>query len=124
MTLESISKDNELISPIIEGLQNIKAKNISLLNLRNLSHRCTDYFVICQGESNTQVSSLCTSVEKETDETLGERAIRKEGQRKGDWVLLDYGSVIVHIFLKEMRDHYDIESLWADAERLDLENLD
>jgi len=76
----------------------------------------TDYFVICHGNSNTQVQAIAQSVEKETQKTLGDSPWHIEGTRNAKWVLMDYVNVVVHIFDQEARGFYALEDLWADAE--------
>lgn len=80
----------------------------------------TDYFVICTGNSDPQVRAIEEEVEKRLREEFGLRPVGREGVRSRDWVLLDYGSVIVHIFQPDTREFYRLESLWKDAPRLDL----
>mgnify|MGYP002569220961 CR=1 FL=1 len=82
-----------------------------------------DYFVIATGNSNTQINALCGAVEKAMKEQAGEDPLRREGYRDGTWVLLDFSSVVVHIFNDEARKFYDLERLWRDAAELDLSEV-
>lgn len=113
---------DKLLEVVIEGLRNNKAKDIHILNLKNLENSVADYFVICHGTSRTHVSSTAGSVEKEVKETFGEHPWKKEGHTNGEWVLVDYSSIVVHVFQREARDFYNIEELWADAEVTILED--
>lgn len=113
---------DKLLEVVIEGLKNNKAKDIHILNLKNLENSISKYFVICHGTSRTHVASTANSVEKEVKDVLGEYAWKKEGYTNGEWVLVDYSSIVVHVFQREARDFYNIEELWADAELTVLED--
>ena len=82
-----------------------------------------DYFVIATGNSNTQINALCGAVEKAMKEQAGEDPLRREGYRDGTWVLLDFSSVVVHIFMDDARKFYDLERLWSDATPVDLTDV-
>lgn len=105
-----------LLKSVIKGIFEKKGHNVLKVDLRKLENRIADYFVICHGTSKTQVSSLCDSVEDVVRKDSGEKPFHIEGLENSFWVLLDYGNVIVHIFLDEYRNFYSLESLWADAE--------
>ena len=104
-----------LVASIIEGLHKKKGKDVVSLNLNKIETAVCKYFVICHGDSNTQVLALADSVEETVLETVGEKVWRKEGKNNATWVLLDYADVVVHIFQKSYRDFYKLEDLWADA---------
>jgi len=104
-----------LLESVIKGIFEKKGQNVLKIDLRKLENRITDYFVICQAPSGTQVSSICDSVEDTVRKDAGEKPIHVEGLDNCFWVLLDYGNVIVHVFLEEYRKFYSLESLWADA---------
>lgn len=93
-----------------------KAENVKILDLRGLS-AFTDYFVICSGASDRQVKSIADSVEHSL-EASGSQKIAAEGYADGRWILLDFGDIVVHVFLDALRDYYDLETLWADAPRV------
>jgi len=105
----------ELLDIIIKGIQEVKGENISVLDLRELPHTISDYFVVCDANSNTQVKAIARSIEKLTKELLNERPAHTEGKENSLWVLMDYTDIIVHIFYKETREKYRIEDLWGDA---------
>jgi len=105
-----------LVDAVVEGMQERKAKNITVLNLKDIENRVTDYFVICDADSNTHVNSIADSVEETVEKMTKERAYHTEGQQNGEWILIDYINVVAHIFLRETREHYNIEGLWGDAE--------
>jgi len=119
-------KDNynseKLVETVIEGMQEIKANNIFVLNLTKLDNAITDYFVICDAESSTQVNAIADSVEVTVKTKLKEELFYKEGFENASWILLDYSNVIVHVFQSEAREFYNIEDFWADAEFKKVEN--
>ena len=100
----------------VEGIREKKGNDIVTLDLRNVKNSVTDYFVICHAESTTQVSAIARSVEEEIYKATGEDPWHKEGYQNCEWILLDYVNIVVHVFQKEKRDFYSVESLWADAE--------
>ena len=106
---------------IIIALDNKKAQDIKLLRTRDVTI-LADYFVICTANSTTQLKTISDEVEKVLKEN-GETPLRREGHRNGGWVLIDFACVIVHIFLKEARDFYTLERLWADAENIDISDI-
>lgn len=117
--------DSELLSKtIVEGMQENKAKDIVVLDLRHIHSAVTDFFVICSGESTTQVDGINSSVVRYTRKELKEKPWHQEGKGNSEWVLLDYVNVVAHIFYKDARTFYDLEDLWADAIRTDIPNLD
>lgn len=105
-----------LADAIVEGILEVKGRNISVLNLKDIHNRVCDYFIICQADSNTQVNAIAGSVEEMVKKIIGERPYRKEGFENSEWILVDYVTVVVHIFQTEVRNFYNLESLWADAE--------
>ncbi|MCQ2226457.1 MAG: ribosome silencing factor [Bacteroidales bacterium] len=115
---------NALVESIIEGIQDIKGKSVTVMNLKSTDSSVCDYFVICEGNSTTHISSIADSVEDKVREQLGEKPYHIEGRQNALWVLMDYGNVIVHIFQKDAREFYSIETLWDDAEREDIADLD
>jgi len=104
-----------LLGSVTKGIFEKKGHDVLKIDLRNLENRIADYFVICHGSSTTQVDSICDSVEDTVRKIAGERPLHIEGLDNCFWVLLDYGNVVVHIFLEEYRNFYSLESLWADA---------
>ena len=104
-----------LLSSAIKGIFEKKGQNVLKIDLRKLENRITDYFVICHAPSGTQVSAICDSVDDTVRKDASEKPLHIEGLDNCFWVLLDYGNVIVHVFLEEYRKFYSLESLWADA---------
>lgn len=112
----TVKQTNDLLSSVIEGMKERKAKNITVLNLAGIENRVTDYFVICDADSNTHVNSIADSVEETVEKFTKERAYHTEGHQNGEWILIDYINVVAHVFLRDMREHYNLEGLWGDAE--------
>lgn len=104
-----------LLGAIVKGIFEKKGNDVLKIDLRNLENRITDFFIICHGSSVNQVDSLCDSVEDIVRKEAKESPLHVEGLENCFWVLLDYGNVIVHVFLEEYRHFYSLESLWADA---------
>ena len=111
---------NNLISTIVDGIEEVKGEEINILDLRKIETRVCDYFVICEGTSNTQVSAIVNSISKRVSKSLKDKAWGIEGMESAEWVLMDYIDVVVHVFQKHKREHYDIEGLWGDAKTLEL----
>ena len=120
MTKNTSSPDT-LISLIIEGMEDIKGQNISLLDLRKIENTVCDYFIICDGNSNTQVNAIVNSVQKNVSKNIREKPYQIEGIENAEWILMDYVDVVVHVFQKHKRDYYDIENLWGDAKITQIE---
>jgi len=107
---------SNLVDEIIEGMDDLKASNITVLDLRNIENSICSFFVIAEGTSNTQVKAISNSVEKRVRENLSEKPWHVEGLENAEWILMDYVDTVVHIFQPETRKFYDLESLWGDAE--------
>ena len=108
----------ELAEIAVKALDSKKGKEIRLIRIDKIT-TLAEYFVICTGTSNTQINALCDEVEKELDQ-LGEQPIHREGYRGGTWVLMDFGSLVVHVFTAEARKFYDLERLWQDGHQVNL----
>jgi ribosome-associated protein len=100
---------------IVSSIQDIKGKDISVFDLRELEMASNDFFIICHGTSRTQLIGIINNIEKRVFEETGIRPNHSEGRQGTNWMLVDYFSVIVHIFTKEKRDFYNLEDLWSDA---------
>ena len=111
----------EVALAVTKALDEKKGIDIKLLRIEKISS-LADYFVICTGTVNTHVKTLCDYAEY-TMEQLGEPMLGREGHRGNSWELLDFGSVVVHVFTDEARKFYDLERLWADAEFVDLSEI-
>ncbi|HEX2969893.1 MAG TPA: ribosome silencing factor [Bacteroidales bacterium] len=103
-----------LLEIVTKGIFEKNGQNVLKIDLRKLESRITDYFIICHGSSTTQVSAICDSVD-DSARKAGFKPLHIEGQDNSYWVLIDYGDVVVHIFLEEYRNFYNLETLWSDA---------
>lgn len=106
---------NKLAEIVVLGMQEKKANEIVKLDMREVNATLSDYFIICHADSQTQVNAIAKSVEDEVYKAFGQDPWHKEGHGIGEWVLLDFVDVVVHIFKTETRSHYCIEDLWGDA---------
>tara|TARA_B100000242_G_scaffold292813_2_gene269113 strand:+ start:1153 stop:1524 length:372 start_codon:yes stop_codon:yes gene_type:complete len=109
-------KIKSLVDVIVKGMQEKKAENVTVVDLRNIDNSVCDFFVISNANSNTQVNAIAESVQKETLEILGDKAWQKEGTETAEWILMDYVNVVAHIFQTPIREFYALEELWGDAE--------
>lgn len=121
MVKNNISTD-DLLANIIKGIEDVKGLDIDILDLREIDNRVCDYFVICNGTSNTQVNAIVNSIQKGVSRELKDKPWHVEGTENGEWVLMDYVSIVVHVFQKHIREYYNIEGLWGDAKITSLEN--
>ena len=120
MTERNTNADH-LITTIISGIEDVKGKEIILLDLREIENTVCDYFIVCEGTSNTQVNAIVNSIQKQVSKTTKDKPWHIEGTENAEWVLLDYVNVVVHVFQKHIREYYDIESLWGDAKTTQIE---
>ena len=113
-------REKQLVDEIILGIENVKGENIHQLDLRELDNTPCDFFILCSGNSNTQVSAIVNSVQKTVSKSLHEKPFHTEGLDNAEWVLIDYVSVVVHVFQNQIRDYYNIEELWGDAKSIQI----
>ena len=106
----------ELSQLVVKGMQEKKANNIVVMDLRKVKNAFTDFFVVCSGNSDTQVDAIAESVDKEVWEETRNNPRSMEGKANHEWILVDYYDVIVHVFKKDRREFYKLEELWGDAE--------
>ncbi|MBB6324837.1 ribosome silencing factor [Algoriphagus aestuarii] len=109
MTAEELSK------VIVKGMEEKKAFDIILMDLRNIKNSMTDFFVICSGNSDSQLDAISDSIEEHVIKAGDKGPWRNEGKNSKNWILMDYVNVVAHIFLKEKREFYGLEELWGDA---------
>ena len=112
---KKIDKTNILLENIVNAIQDVKGKEIISLDLRKIDSAICKYFVICTGTSNTHVSAIEGSIKKSIAKDTGEKPWHVEGSNTGEWVLMDYSDIVVHIFQKKIREFYNIEDFWGDA---------
>ncbi len=109
------SNADQLIASILSGIDDVKGKEINILDLREIENTVCDYFIVCEGTSNTQVNAIVSAIQKKVSKELKDKPWHIEGENNAEWVLMDYVNVVVHVFQKHIREYYDIESLWGDA---------
>lgn len=114
MTKNNVSADDS-IAAILKAIDEVKGLDIQLLDLREIENTVCDYFVICTGTSNTHINAISGIVQKQVSKTTKEKPWHIEGEGNAEWILLDYVNIVVHVFQKQVREYYDIESLWGDA---------
>ena len=112
-----------LAQVVVKGMQEKKGLNIVTLDLRSVRSPMADFFVICHGTSDRQVEAIADSVEEEVRKATGEKPYHREGGNQAEWVLLDYVSVVVHVFSEEKRRFYGLEELWGDGGITRYENV-
>ena len=101
-------REIQLVEEIILGIENVKGENIHQLDLRELDNTPCDFFIVCSGNSNTQVSAIVNSVQKTVSKALHEKPFHTEGLDNAEWVLIDYVNVVVHVFQNQIREYYNI----------------
>lgn len=104
------------VQSAVKGIEETKGNEIVCLNLKKISNSPCDYFVICEGNSRTHVQAIAESVEDYIKKETGTRPWHVEGKQNGEWVLMDYVDVVVHVFQPHIRQHFALEDMWADAE--------
>ncbi|MEM7086592.1 MAG: ribosome silencing factor [Bacteroidota bacterium] len=120
MTKKEVGTD-QLVTHIIKGIEEVKGQNTQILDLREIENTVCDYFIICEGTSNTQVNAIVNSIQKIVSKSLKEKPWHVEGSDNAEWVLMDFVHVVVHVFQKHIREFYDIEGLWGDAKLVKIE---
>ena len=119
---KSISK-SELTDLIVDCIQDIKGQNIIKMDLRELDDAPTDYFIVCEGKSGTQVNGIAGNIERRLKQEYGIYPSSVEGKLNSTWVLVDYFDIVVHVFYPETRKFYEIEDLWSDAKITEYQNI-
>lgn len=114
--------NDDLLVNIIKGIEEVKGNDIDILDLRQIDNSSCDYFVICNGNSNTQVNAIVNSIQKTVSKSIKDKPWHVEGSDNAEWVLMDYVNIVVHVFQKHIREYYNIENLWGDAKITTIEN--
>ena len=115
MTKNTESDSERLRQFILTGIEEKKGQQIVIIDLEKISNSVCDFFIISHADSGIQVKAIAQNIEEKVKKGLNEKAYHREGYENAQWILLDYHSVVVHIFQKEIRDHYRLEELWADG---------
>ena len=121
MTKKLVNQDL-LITEIIKGIEEVKGDNISIIDLREIENTVCDYFILCDGNSNTQVSAIAASIQKTVSKSIKDKPWHVEGEANAEWILLDYVNLAVHVFQKHVRDFYNLEELWGDGKITNIES--
>ena len=109
------TQKQQLIDKIVEAIQDTKGEDIKIFDLSKIKNSVAETFIICSGNSNTQVNAIAGNIEKKVRNEVKERPWHVEGTDNAMWILMDYVSVVVHVFQRQIRDYYEIEELWGDA---------
>ena len=115
-------KADTLINKIIEGIEEVKGQNTTIIDLRNIENAVAKYFIIADGTSNTQVNAIADSIKKTVSKSLHQKPWHVEGEDNSEWILIDYVDVVAHIMQKPVREYYNLEELWGDAKVMVLKN--
>ncbi|MGI9532686.1 ribosome silencing factor [Lutimonas sp.] len=121
MTNKIVNSDL-LITEIIKGIEEVKGENISIIDLREIENTVCDYFILCDGTSNTQVSAISASIQKTVSKSIKDKPWHVEGEANAEWILLDYVNLAVHVFQKHVREFYNLEELWGDGKITNIES--
>ena len=104
-----------LITNIIKSIEEVKGEEVILIDMKKIDNSPCDYFIVCDGSSNTQVNAIVSKIKKNVSKLFSEKPLNIEGLENCKWVLIDYIDIVVHVFQKEIRQYYNIEYLWGDA---------
>lgn len=117
---EKLTESKALAKLALLGIENKKGLDAVVLDLQGVQSAPANYFVICSGNVPSHVSAICDGIFETVKKATGYNPHRIEGYENAEWILMDYFDVVVHIFLKDKRDHYRLEQLWADGEKTEL----
>ena len=117
-----MSVQDQLVQFVVKGMQEKKAEDIVIIDLRDIPNSVADYFIVCSGNSDPQVDAIAQSVDSEVHKGLKENPTHVEGRTNREWILIDYIDVVAHVFKKSNREFYDLEGLWGDAKMIKIEN--
>jgi ribosome-associated protein len=119
---ESTAKSEKLSQVIVKGMQEKKATDIVVMDLRKVKNAVADFFVLCSGNSDKQLDSIADSIDQEVFKALKENPWHTEGKNNKEWMLLDYSNVVAHVFRRDRRTYYALENLWGDADITQIED--
>lgn len=119
-----MQKDTSLEEKLVEGIQERKGRSITILNLSEIENAGVQSFIVCQGTSPTHVAAVADSVREYVQEHYGIKPFNYDGYKNSQWIVLDYGSTLVHVFTPEWRTLYNLEELWSDAKITEVPDLD
>lgn len=116
------SAADKLTKAIVKGMQEKKALEIVVMDLREVKNAVADFFVMCSGTSDKQLAAIADSVEEEVSKSIGEDPWHREGKQNKEWMVIDYINVVAHVFRKDKRNHFALEKLWGDAVITEIED--
>lgn len=119
-----MNKNTDIVKFIIEGIQDRKGKQISVVDLSAIEGAVANRFIICQGSSNMQVAAIADSIRDKVREECGVKPYNYDGYQNSQWIVIDYGDTFVHVFLPDVRQYYNLEELWSDADINEIPDLD
>ena len=117
-------KEKQLLKTIVEGIQEKKGKKITTVDLSKIESAATSHFIICEGQSTTQVMAIADSIREYVLQNTGIKPFGYDGYQNGQWIVIDYGSILAHIFLPEYRNYYKLEQLWNDAKLAEIPDVE
>lgn len=121
---DSQHKKLDLTDAVVAGIQDRKGKKITIIDLAPLAVSSTGKFIICQGTSTSHVGAVADSIRETVQELTGRKPYNYDGYRNCEWIVIDYGEVMVHVFLPETRERYRLEELWSDAPETQIPDID
>lgn len=119
-----MTTDNKIINEVIEAITDKKGNKISILDLHSIDSAPASNFIICQGKSTSQVAAVADSIRERLQKNLDLKPYNYDGYKNSQWIIIDYGDMMVHVFLPEFREFYNLEDLWNDAEIKQIPDLD
>lgn len=117
-------KEKQLLKTIVEGIQEKKGKKITTVALSKIESAATSHFIICEGQSTTQVMAIADSIREYVLQNIGIKPFGYDGYQNGQWIVIDYGNILAHIFLPEYRNYYKLEQLWNDAKLAEIPDVE
>ena len=117
-------KEKQLLKTIVEGIQEKKGKKITTVDLSKIESAATSHFIICEGQSTTQVMAIADSIREYVLQNAGIKPFGYDGYQNGQWIVIDYGNILAHIFLPEYRNYYKLEQLWNDAKLAEIPDVE
>lgn len=113
-----------VIDAMVDAVQDRKGTGITIIDLSHIEGSTAPEFLICEGRSTSQVSAIADSIREKVRENLGIKPFNYDGYRNSEWIVLDYGNIMVHVFLPDVRRHYNLEELWGDGKFTEIPDLD
>lgn len=119
-----MTSKTDIVKLITQGIQDRKGRHITLIDLRDIESAAASNFIICEGTSNTQVAAIADNIREHLQKEAGIKPYNYDGYQNAQWIVIDYGDTLVHVFVPEMRQHYNLEELWSDAPITEIPDID